>query len=672
MAKTLQWEKLVLRGFGRFQGEVVVAFSPGLNHAVAPNEQGKSTLVAGLTAVLFGLPGLSDPTKFGKARYRNWHNPDRFEGELTFRVDGVLYRVERDFESDRVVLSRQEGTRWVQLAGGEHRALARKRNLTYEEALADLIGITTVDLFAATFCVGQPLPEADQLSHSVQQLLAGAGATGAEALARLEEQLGEITRFTGRLGVTSRDKNKDRELERLQEEKRNLEQAVKESAAGVDAQHALAAELAALEEEKEKRAAELSAKQNLYHDWGRWRLLRDRYESALAEQVKLAQAQQEAQRLSMQLAEVKDTLAREYGEFLGAPPDVKDKLDVLLATEEQIKELERARAALVERQAAAENEMAALRAQLEGPLAAVRDRPHLVQEHEELRQELAEKEKLSERLAELERQAEKARRAQESLEGWAALGEQPLTAYRRAAQAAVEKYEELQTLERTLAARRAELADEYGCFLSAGPELLVQVRDYHTLLRRREERQARAAAALQEAEEKLARHQEAEAKLAQQFADVADLPGESVALLERKLALAEEEKRWEEKPAAGRRSLRMRGCWLAGAALAVVALLLWTGGRSPGFALGLLAAGAALGLYGYVAGRRPSQPSGERQRRQAELAALDAQLGPLADRPLAQLAALRERVRLREERRRELAAEAEGLPTAAEVAARRA
>ncbi len=50
------WRALELEGFGRYRDRVSVEFTGGLNTLVADNEAGKSTLVAGLTAVLFGLP----------------------------------------------------------------------------------------------------------------------------------------------------------------------------------------------------------------------------------------------------------------------------------------------------------------------------------------------------------------------------------------------------------------------------------------------------------------------------------------------------------------------------------------------------------------------------------------------------------------------------------------
>ncbi|MBY6278392.1 MAG: hypothetical protein CWE10_20035, partial [Symbiobacterium thermophilum] len=50
------WHSVSLTGFGPYARKVTYTFPAGLGVLVAPNESGKSTLVAGLMAVLYGLP----------------------------------------------------------------------------------------------------------------------------------------------------------------------------------------------------------------------------------------------------------------------------------------------------------------------------------------------------------------------------------------------------------------------------------------------------------------------------------------------------------------------------------------------------------------------------------------------------------------------------------------
>ena len=101
------WKNLKLVGFGRYRDGVSLQLSDGINPYIAGNEEGKSTLVAGLMAVLFGLPYSRSLDKFGTERYRNWDGSSQFEGEVLFEVDDVTYRIWRDFDTHRISLSRQ-------------------------------------------------------------------------------------------------------------------------------------------------------------------------------------------------------------------------------------------------------------------------------------------------------------------------------------------------------------------------------------------------------------------------------------------------------------------------------------------------------------------------------------------------------------------------------------
>ena len=88
------WKKLRLAGFGAYKEPVTVEFQEGLNVLVAPNERGKTTLIAGLQAILFGLPASSDPGKFGDSRFRNWMVPLPLKENWSF-APGVVYKLKR-------------------------------------------------------------------------------------------------------------------------------------------------------------------------------------------------------------------------------------------------------------------------------------------------------------------------------------------------------------------------------------------------------------------------------------------------------------------------------------------------------------------------------------------------------------------------------------------------
>ena len=73
-------------------------FESGLNCIISDNGTGKSTLAAFIKAMLFGLntDNKSDISKNERRKYSPWGS-GRYGGSLTLTVDGVRYRIERDF-----------------------------------------------------------------------------------------------------------------------------------------------------------------------------------------------------------------------------------------------------------------------------------------------------------------------------------------------------------------------------------------------------------------------------------------------------------------------------------------------------------------------------------------------------------------------------------------------
>src|SRR5690606_34836259 len=114
----IRLESLELYGFGIFREGVRIDFPPGLGVLIGPNERGKSTVLQGIGAVLFGLPTLSDPTRTGTGRFRNRERPRRFEGELILEIEGVRFRIVRDFDTHRIGLYQEEAGGWSQIVSG--------------------------------------------------------------------------------------------------------------------------------------------------------------------------------------------------------------------------------------------------------------------------------------------------------------------------------------------------------------------------------------------------------------------------------------------------------------------------------------------------------------------------------------------------------------------------
>jgi chromosome segregation protein len=331
----VQWESLKLAGFGLYRDEMFISFAPALSVYCGGNEQGKSTIAAGLAAVIYGLPSTADPRSFGQGKYRNWHHPTRFEGMLTFLARGSRYRIIRNFDNHRISLQKEVHEGWQEVVGGEHNPGARKPNRVFEETIRDLLGVGNRDVFSATFYVSQPLPEADTILPETGRLLSGAGAHYNVALAVLAAQVKEITRCTGRLGITAQDMRQDRELENLAEELVAIERGIEESAAFLLTLEENTADLAKSREKLAALDLNLADREYLLLAWQEWRGLRDRYHDALLRQRSLENAWQQAQVYQKGKAASERIIGEYYSHFLSLPDEAGEPLAVLCRIQEE-------------------------------------------------------------------------------------------------------------------------------------------------------------------------------------------------------------------------------------------------------------------------------------------------------------------------------------------------
>lgn len=320
--KDICFNRLILRGFGPYRDGVEIELSDGINTYVAKNETGKSSIVMGLLATIFGLPGKTDPAEFGQARFKNWDNPSRFEGELYFSADGVQYRIARDFQTHRISLARYDNGGFASLVSGEHNPGAKKPNLTYEKWLHELFGLTSRELFESTFCITQPLPGDRRLDNSIQSLLSGAGADFMRALGVLVEELKNMTRNTGDRGITPSNQRKDRDLEKLDSEIARLKSQIEECRARVDSLEALKEKQAKVTSELEKTRIDLAAKRSILGAWSDWRRLSGEYRQLLGEQVRISNAVDSAKDLIEKIKNECNEIQRLYPELDITPDDM--------------------------------------------------------------------------------------------------------------------------------------------------------------------------------------------------------------------------------------------------------------------------------------------------------------------------------------------------------------
>ncbi len=442
---------VTLSGFGPHRGKVKYSFSGGVNVWVAPNESGKSTLVAGIGAIIFGIPQTTDVAVFGQARYRNWGHPPEFAGELICEVDGETYRIQRDFDSNHVSLAQLTDGQYRELAGGTHNPRAQRRNRRYEELIQSLFGLSSQDLFEATFCLTQPLPEEEEIDEKVQGLLSGSG-TGFHLIAeKLADELRAITRFTGRRGVTARDAANPRELEELEADIARIKQAIVEDRAVVDRLETLRRTLEAQERLREEEQKAYREQEQLLRQWTEWQRLRESYYAAQRFFSQVSKAKEQARKL----AEERKQVAEEKEGYAWGPALPE-------ATGELITELQ----ALQEQKSQLLKRIQELEAELATPLA---------EEREPVEEDATEQ------------------------PDWEVFGPHPVTVLKRLRRQAEEALTDWASLQQIRAAEeecRTTLEEEYALFNRADEATLEAVKAYR-------DRQARLRAAVESAALKL-------------------------------------------------------------------------------------------------------------------------------------------------------------------------
>ena len=484
----VQWKTISLTGFGVYREGVEVQLEEGLNVLVAPNEAGKSTLVAGLRAVLFGLANVSadanlntGKNSFSNVRFRSWQGADAFYGEVTFTVDGRLYRIKRQFDTHEVTVSSLKNGEWED-TDYIHNPQAHKDSGRYLEELQKLIGITGGEALTDTFYVEQPLPQGDELSEHVQTLLSGSGGHFLKALEELEAKLSRLTRRLKNYGF-KRDKNKDRQLEELEKQIESLQNRIETG-------KTVAAELQAtllartqLEEELDGVKKKLAVKKQLQEAWKEGRQRYERYLELLNDQKELRGSQAQLQALEGEIAGLRRELNRDFELFLTAPEELPEELDQLIKLEQELDTLNHQIRKMEGELETKLDLLEKIKPDLE-QLQAFSRNPHLLagfREYqkldEEYRQLCIDVEKLKETAADCQRRLK-------LLPDWHRLGEDPLGELKelRAASFRISRFwRQLENFREELSQIRVKLAGEYACFGELTADQEEALADYSVL-----------------------------------------------------------------------------------------------------------------------------------------------------------------------------------------------
>lgn len=339
--KQVYWQKLILRGFGPFEQEVDLDFREGINLLISGNESGKSSLVLGLAATLFGLDPQGE-SRHTLERYHNWQNPERCEGELFFLAEGQNYHLQRIFSSDRVRLRCWRNSAWQLLYDGfDHRHSSLSPG-SFREQLQRLLGLHNLSAFLETFCVSQFEASGFDLSDELQELLSG-GIRYPEARRYLQAEIAK------RHGGECDSAETPSEQERLQQELRLLEQERQASLHLEEQLIALHEELEELQQRRPRQRRQQKRHEELQEPLRQWQLHSDRMLILSGRQAELEQAQRNIEELEAERDRAQaelDTLCVE----LGTDPQsmakqlrqLRERQAVLQAAEEEYLKTERA------------------------------------------------------------------------------------------------------------------------------------------------------------------------------------------------------------------------------------------------------------------------------------------------------------------------------------------
>ncbi len=344
---TITFEKIILEGFGPYREKTEFIFSEGSNCYVASNEAGKTTMLSGLSAVLFGLSHRQKSSSaFTLERFRNWNNPRNCRGEVFVSTGENRYLFQRDFDSHKVEvwLLDEDFSRKELILEGTHNPEARKPLKRYEELLHEILGISSQELFTDTFSVEQPLPEPQNISTELQGLLSGGkGTPFHKALDTLVEELKTLTKYTGPKdrGITARNMSKEGQLEELTHRITELEQKIESGRTAVDSLVEIQQALQETEEELTQTKKTLSQKEKTHKAWSEWQLLQREYSSAARERNNLKKAETEARSLEKNAEETHSRLEKDYSEFIEAPQNTGDHLQKMVSINSTLNELDK-------------------------------------------------------------------------------------------------------------------------------------------------------------------------------------------------------------------------------------------------------------------------------------------------------------------------------------------
>lgn len=318
--------RIELRHFGRFV-EAAYDFNAGINLVTGPNEAGKSTIMAAIPAVLFGLRD--------KERYRPWGREGGCSAALVLQTaKGTTVRIEREIISDRVTLTETDALGRVLLSfEGKVAPLGRSsERALYLEHLERITGHADEEIFRASLFFPQGSLEIDapgEIASRIKNLLSGCAEVDYDqVLESLHEDYFAITREN----PWGKDKAKDRELEEVRTRLSELEALWNAGRGHFAEEERLQQQIATVREGLTERRGQL-AEGKRYLEWVRrqWQL-EEKEASLQKDYSRVQRAAGKVEDLQEELAELQKNLT-----YTGLPAEIPESLPQLLTGAEVIR-----------------------------------------------------------------------------------------------------------------------------------------------------------------------------------------------------------------------------------------------------------------------------------------------------------------------------------------------
>jgi len=340
MIQPIRWIELELEGFGVWRAPVVIRFPERLGVLTLPNERGKSTLVAGLAAVLYGLPAEAI------ARRRTWGSSGPCRGRLDFAAGDRRIRIRRDLVSHMTIVEEIDPaghTRTPLFNATANPAGRTAVKGEYLDALREILGdLADEDLFRATFLVTQPVLPAGEVSRALPRLLSGAGrVTGEEARDLLFDEVKKLTRATGDLGINATgtrptNQRTDGRIETQEAEIERLSGLVSETSHEFERLTAFEDALRIAEEKAARAETEETHARTDAERLAAFRKDLAARDSARQARAELTGVLARCDEQITTSAEASARIARDFPDLVDAPADIETAIDEALALESAI------------------------------------------------------------------------------------------------------------------------------------------------------------------------------------------------------------------------------------------------------------------------------------------------------------------------------------------------